>query len=76
MAVWHQPGPDAFRLVMSDPKSTQQNTPVAETARQEGAQGRTGQAPEDTVSDGEIDASDPVLQAEITDIADKTHANA
>jgi hypothetical protein len=80
MAVWHQPGPDAFRLTMSDPKKTQQKTPaartVAETARQEGAQGRTGKAPNDTVSDGEVDASDPAMQAEIATIADEVHANA
>jgi hypothetical protein len=61
---------------MSDPKTTQHKTPAAETARQEGAQGRTGKGPGDIVSNGEIDASDPVLQAEITDIADETHANA
>jgi len=61
---------------MSDPKKPVQKAPVAETARQEGAQGRTGKGPQDTVSDGEVDASDPVLQAEITDIADETHANA
>ena len=61
---------------MSDPKNAQEKTPAAETARQEGAQGRIGKAPGDTVSDGGIDASDPVLQAEITDIADETHANA
>ena len=75
MAVWHQPGPDAFRLVMSDPKNTPK-TPVAETARQEGAQGRTGKGPDDTVTNGEVDASDPVLQAEVTEVADDVHANA
>lgn len=60
---------------MSDPKKTT-HPPAAETARQEGAQGRTGKGPQDTASDGEIDASDPVLQAEITDVADEVHANA
>jgi hypothetical protein len=32
---------------------------VAETPRQEGAQGRVGRGPEDTILNGEIDASDP-----------------
>ena len=32
---------------------------VAETPRQEGSQGRVGRAPGDTVSNGEIDTSDP-----------------
>jgi hypothetical protein len=44
----------------------------AETARQEGAQGRTGKAPGDTAKDGEVDASDP----KVTEIADQVHANA
>ncbi len=34
-------------------------TPVAETARQEGAQGRLGKSPGDTLSDGQVDSSDP-----------------
>ena len=62
---------------MSDPKDTSQDTgkpqPVpAETARQEGAQGRAGKGPADTVPDGAVDASDP----KIADIADQVHANA
>lgn len=64
---------------MSDPKHTHSdaNKPtVAETARQEGAQGRTGKGPGDTVSDGAVDASDPAVQAEATEIADEVHANA
>ncbi len=32
---------------------------VAETARQEGAQGRLGRGPDDTLSNGEVDSSDP-----------------
>lgn len=32
---------------------------VAETPRQDGSQGRVGRAPEDTLSNGEIDNSDP-----------------
>lgn len=48
--------------------------PVAETARQEGAQGRTKTA--DTgVSDGEIDASDPAV-SDAAEVADQVKANA
>jgi hypothetical protein len=62
---------------MSDPQGTQkQPAPPAETARQEGAQGRAGKAPHDKVSDGAVDASDPVLNSEITQVADQVHANA
>ena len=61
---------------MSDPKKTQQEPAAAETARQEGAQGRTGKGPGDTVSDGAVDTSDPAVAAEVTDIADEVHANA
>lgn len=32
---------------------------VAETPRQDGAQGRVGRAPEDRLSNGQIDTSDP-----------------
>jgi hypothetical protein len=32
---------------------------VAETPRQDGAQGRVGRGPGDTLSNGEIDSSDP-----------------
>jgi hypothetical protein len=32
---------------------------VAETPRQDGAQGRVGRSADDTLSNGEIDASDP-----------------
>jgi len=65
---------------MSDPKNTdqatQQKSSAAETARQEGAQGRTGKGPGDTVSDGAVDTSDPAEAAKITDVADEVHANA
>jgi hypothetical protein len=58
---------------MSDPKDTSRPQPIpAETARQEGAQGRTGKGPGDTVPDGAVDASDP----KVADIADQVHANA
>jgi hypothetical protein len=60
---------------MSDPKKAP-TAPPAETARQEGAQGRTGKGPNNTVQDGEVDASDPAMAAEITDVADEVHANA
>jgi hypothetical protein len=60
---------------MSDPKKAPK-PPPAETARQEGAQGRTGKGPDDTVQDGEVDASDPAMAAEIADVADEVHANA
>jgi hypothetical protein len=57
---------------MSDPKQTANPPPApAETARQEGAQGRT-KAPAETVRDGEVDASDP----KAAEIADQVHANA
>ena len=56
---------------MSDPKDRPQPVP-AETARQEGAQGRNGKGPGDTVPDGAVDASDP----KVADIADQVHANA
>jgi hypothetical protein len=58
-------------VAMSDPKDTPPPVP-AETARQEGAQGRAGKGPGDTVPDGAVDASDP----KIADIADQVHANA
>jgi len=52
----------------------------AETARQEGAQGRTGKAPGDVVHDGEVDASDPNMRqkidSEIAEVADQVHAKA
>ena len=48
----------------------------AETARQEGAQGRTGKPPSDRLSDGAVDVSDPKMVEDITDIADQVHANA
>lgn len=60
-------------MAMSDPNP---KAPPSETARQEGAQGRTGKAPADPVSDGEVDASDPAMAAEITEVADEVHANA
>jgi hypothetical protein len=60
---------------MSDSKKTPA-APPAETARQEGAQGRTGKGPDDTVPDGAVDASDPVLAEKIADVADEVHANA
>ena len=62
---------------MSDPKETEKQPAArAETARQEGAQGRSGKTSVDTVSDGAIDASDPNIAAEVTEIADQVHANA
>jgi len=61
---------------MSDPKDTQPKAPAAETARQEGTQGRTGKGPGDTVNDGAVDTSDPAVAAKITDVADEVHANA
>ena len=64
-------------MAMSDPKETKkQPAAPAETARQEGAQGRSGKTSADTVSDGAIDASDPKMAAEVTEIADQVHANA
>lgn len=61
---------------MSDPRNSRQKPPTAQTARQEGAQGRTGQGPDDRASDGEIDASDPRMRARITDAPEDSHANA
>lgn len=60
-------------VAMSDRKNTSNPPPApAETARQEGAQGRAGKGPADTVPDGAVDASDP----KVADIADQVHANA
>jgi len=56
------------------PEKKPQPTATAETARQEGAQGRARTADE-TVQDGQVDASDPVV-AETAAIADQVHANA
>lgn len=64
---------------MSEPRRTnrkKQPAAPAETARQEGAQGRTGKAPFDRLSNGAVDVSDPKMAAEITEIADQVHANA
>jgi len=64
---------------MSDNRKTNKKSlpaAPAETARQEGAQGRTGRAPSKTLGDGAIDASDPKMAAEVTEIADQVHANA
>jgi hypothetical protein len=62
---------------MSEPKATEkQPAAPAETARQEGAQGRTGKPPSDTVSDGAVDVSDPKMAADVTEVADQVHANA
>ena len=61
---------------MSDPKQTNREPTPAETARQEGAQGRTGKTSADAVSDGAVDASDPKMAEEATEIADQVHANA
>lgn len=64
---------------MSDSGETNRKNPPpapAETARQEGAQGRTGKPPSDTLRDGAVDASDPRMAADVTDIADQVHANA
>jgi hypothetical protein len=64
---------------MSDPRAIQRKdlpaTP-AETARQEGAQGRTGKPASDSVGDGAIDASDPQTAADMSELADQVHANA
>lgn len=48
----------------------------AETARQEGAQGRTGKPACDSLGDGAVDASDPEMAEDITEVADQVHANA
>ena len=62
---------------MSEPKQTaKQPAAPAETARQEGAQGRAGKPPSDTLSDGAVDVSDPKMVEDITHIADEVHANA
>jgi hypothetical protein len=64
---------------MSDSReSNGKKQPVApaETARREGAQGRTGKPPSDTLSDGAVDTSDPTMAAEVTQVADQVHANA
>jgi hypothetical protein len=64
---------------MSDARETSRKNPPpapAETARQEGAQGRTGKPASDTLGDGAVDVSDPKMVEEITDIADQVHANA
>jgi hypothetical protein len=47
---------------------------VAETARQEGAQGRI-KSVDPSISAGEVDASDPMV-AEIAEVADQVGANA
>lgn len=62
---------------MSEPQETEkQPAAPAETARQEGAQGRTGKAPSDKLDDGAGDVSDPKTAADVTNIADQVHANA
>ena len=62
---------------MSEPKQTgKQPAAPAETARQEGAQGRAGKPPSDTLGDGAVDVSDPKMVEDITEIADQVHANA
>lgn len=48
--------------------------PIAETARQEGAQGRT-KTGSPGASDGEIDASDPAV-SQAAEVADDVGANA
>ena len=72
MAAAAQFGFSRVPTAMRDPKQNADPVPApAESARQEGAQGRT-KTPGDKVSDGEIDASDP----KAADIADQVHANA
>ena len=62
---------------MTEPANTDRKPAApAETARQEGAQGRVGKTPSDTLSDGAVDVSDPKMEAEITEVADQVHANA
>jgi hypothetical protein len=62
---------------MSDPRKNSQTPPTpGETARQEGAQGRAGKPPSDTLGDGAVDASDPNMAQEVTEVADQVHANA
>ena len=62
---------------MSEPKETEkQPAAPAETARQEGAQGRNGKPPSDTLADGAVDVSDPKMAADVTEVADQVHANA
>ena len=62
---------------MNEPRKTEkQPAAPAETARQEGAQGRTGNAPSDKLDDGAGDVSDPKMAADVTNIADQVHANA
>ena len=64
---------------MSDARETSRKNPPpapAETARQEGAQGRTGKPASDTLGDGAVDVSDPKMVEDVTDIADQVHANA
>jgi hypothetical protein len=66
-------------MAMSDSRQTNRKklpAAPAETARQEGAQGRTGKTSTDAVSDGAVDTSDPAMAADVTEIADQVHANA
>ena len=61
---------------MSDPKQTNREPAPAETARQEGAQGRTGKTSASPISDGAVDASDPKMAEGAAEVADQVHANA
>ena len=62
---------------MSDPGKNSPIPPTpAETARLEGAQGRTGKRLSDLLGDGAVDASDPNMAQEVTEVADQVHANA
>jgi hypothetical protein len=64
---------------MSDSRQTngkERSVAPAETARQEGAQGRTGKAPSDRLGDGAVDVSDPRMASDVTEVADQVHANA
>lgn len=45
------------------PPPEKNDAPAAETARQEGAQGRVGKAPRDKADNGAIDTSDPEMHA-------------
>jgi len=64
---------------MSDSGETNRKNPPAapaETARQEGSQGRAGKPPSDALGDGAVDVSDPKMAADVAEIADQVHANA
>jgi hypothetical protein len=61
---------------MTDPKQTNREPVPAETARPEGTQGHTGQSSADRTGDGAVDAGDPKLAEDVTEVAEQVHANA